>query len=314
MQYNIKTHIFHLLSRGWIHAGCLINYIFWRYEHQAMSPANVILVCGSGRSGTTWLGSVVAEIMEAQIIFEPMLLNTDVEFALRKPFFDRGRIDFNLQLYATRDDLASIEKLRGLEELFFGACNTYWTRQACNRNKASWRVIKEIRACLALEGICNLWPELKVIYLVRNPIDVIQSQILASSKGWEFDCDIRQLKYHNPMLWTRLKDFEPFLQSSSSLSDRLALRWCIENWIAHTDAVHFPNVRCVSYSDCLSMSVVWREILTWLNIESSSTKAVNLTKRARTDLPFARRTQLTHFQLHYITEVTEAFGLSKYLG
>jgi hypothetical protein len=54
-----------------------------KYLDLGFRERDTLLVAGTARSGTTWVGDVVAHATKSRIIFEPFLLNHNMEFVLR---------------------------------------------------------------------------------------------------------------------------------------------------------------------------------------------------------------------------------------
>ena len=55
------------------------------------------------------------------------------------------------------------------------------------------RVIKEIRGNLLLGYVKRHWPAVRIVYLVRDPIDVVRSQLQATARGMDFDWSPRDV-------------------------------------------------------------------------------------------------------------------------
>ena len=168
-----------------------------------------ILIAGVGRSGTTSIYCLLQQIFEDQqqgnteYVYEPFLWNRDT---FNRPYSEIGSLfknvesisptgihhHLNIPLFCESDSNMSIESRNWLSGLWNP------TRQKENS------VVKMIRACGRLELIRQLLPDVKIIAVFRNPLDVINSSInMFSLYGGEFHSsdynrfvnEARQLKH-----------------------------------------------------------------------------------------------------------------------
>jgi len=126
---------------------------------------NTILLVGSTRSGTTFLMESLNSKNEYRVIFEPF-----------NPTYTKEWSSFSARHYIDPED-PSHEERKAVDQILKGKINNSWVDQYNRKLKSDRRLIKSVRANLMLDHIEKEYPTLKIIYLHRNPYDVIASRI-----------------------------------------------------------------------------------------------------------------------------------------
>ncbi|MGH7087686.1 MAG: sulfotransferase [Stellaceae bacterium] len=217
------------------------------------------LVVGSPRSGTTWLASVIAEMTGARSVFEPFILDRSGELTLAR----RGRLDND---WREKDRALLADPFLGrtsryyqhLKALLCGRVRSEWTDRGVDGGFYRRRVVKGVRTNFLLPYIVKTWPRLKIVWLVRDPVSVVASQVTMARLRWGFDGE-HELTSEGPV--------DPWLMASlgrmhesSSFVERLTHKWCIETRFPLRYAVHLhPNVLLVKYH-ALKSSAGWEPI------------------------------------------------------
>ncbi|AEH45613.1 hypothetical protein Thein_1756 [Thermodesulfatator indicus DSM 15286] len=265
-----------------------IKEIYWRIYNQYLlnykkiednhSIDGTILIVGSARSGTTWLGDVCAKILNARPIFEPFIMNKKYEFYFSCSLFKRSwnrkkheNLLMNYSPYISSRKYISSKLYKQIENILKGKVRSQWTdRDVDFRKKYKKRVIKEVRANLMIKFIANEWQKIKIIWIIRNPYNVIKSQIYLSKRySWSFDLDDNLLK-QKFLIKDWLCPFLIFIKKSKTLPERLMHRWCIENYVPFSQKVYeLPNVLLVSYERLVSSEKEWRKLFSFLGISIS---------------------------------------------
>ena len=244
----------------WLHSSTWAN--FKPIRDRAGGSEGSILIAGSARSGTTWVGAVVATMTRARLVFEPMLLRRDGEFALlRSRFVDETALDRNYQLYIRPDAGRKAPRYAALEAILGGRTHGRWCDGNTRAGTYRRRVIKEVRANLFLAYLADTWPGLRIVWLIRHPLDVIDSQIEKAAEGWQFDwypdCVLNQPEAVND--W--LAPFAPRMRQARSSWERLAHKWCIETFVPlKQELQERSNVVLVKYEDLRQGSSAWDDI------------------------------------------------------
>ena len=217
-----------------------------------------VLVAGSGRSGTTWIGQTLAHAMRSRLMFEPFLLDDNQRFC-----FLAGtptHCDHH-QLYLPWGPHGQ-QREPEIRRILQGRLRARW----CDRFTAPGvyfrRVVKAVRANLMLDYIARRWPEIKIIYVVRDPRCVINSQLAKMRQGWKFQWHPAGVLNQPELMRDWLHPYADLLEQSSSscLIQRQALKWCIENFIPYQCLSQHENVVPVSYDQLTRDTNNWNAI------------------------------------------------------
>ena len=144
-----------------------------------------ILVAGTARSGTTWLGDLIASQIPCRILFEPF--NPDLVPEYRS---------FSYFQYM-RPGSENLEFRAFARMVFTGEIRNRWVDRQNERIVSEYRLIKEIRANLALKWLHDNFPEIPIIFLMRHPCAVVSSRM---ELGWATDSDIQPFLSQSDLL------------------------------------------------------------------------------------------------------------------
>ena len=208
---------------------------------------HIAIIVGSGRSGTTWVASTLATASACKVVFEP----------LNRRFVSCGDA-FPHRPYLHRLDDAN-SWYRYMSAVFEGRLSGQWVDQLTpSLHTSSKLIVKEIRAGLMLEWLINRF-NIKVLYIVRNPVFVVASRLRL---GWmpHIDDCLKQESLMRDHLWP----FERLLRNSQGLVAQHTLMWCIENFFLRSFAAN-QNIMLVRYEDLLQHNVSIKSILKFLN-------------------------------------------------
>jgi len=139
---------------------------------------NIIWIFGSGRSGSTWLRSMMEDLDRHQAWEEPMVGRLFGEFLNQAKQVDLRRSDF-IMANATRKGW--IRSIRN----FVLDCASY----AFPRVGASdYLVVKEPNGSMGAPLLMEALPESRMILLIRDPRDIVSSQLDAARQGgWMYE-------------------------------------------------------------------------------------------------------------------------------
>lgn len=179
----------------------------------------MILVAGSGRSGTTWIGDVINYRNDFRVAFEPMDSRKDSRvniLGLRPYFGSRG---------------PSEAERKALELTLRGLPGNFWVNRYNRKFVARRRLVKEIRANLILPWIQTEFPEIKIVYVLRHPVAVAMSRIEAKwSSHLAQLLAIPGLSGHfSNSVWSLIKSIE----GDGTEYEKHFAQWIIENWIPY---------------------------------------------------------------------------------
>jgi hypothetical protein len=175
-----------------------------------------ILIVASGRSGTTWLQELINKNNSYGIIFEP---------------FNRRRVSV-LSSFEDRTFISgtksSLDTKKGIiEDIFSGKVLNSWTKSHNKKIVVKKWIIKCIRLNLSIKWICDTFPNLTVVFLIRNPYDVAKSRIKL-----DWGCDLSTFKRQQELLNGPLAEFRDLLNDNTlSIFEKNILYWCIEHYV-----------------------------------------------------------------------------------
>lgn len=175
----------------------------------------VAIVCGTGRSGTTWLAEQLAYATFARIIFEPL-----------HPAANKGRQWVGKRAYLRANDPAPAWRAV-IDPIVHGTLRNRWTDRYNARYRYRFRVVKMIRANLMLGWLAHNYPQARIALVIRDPVDVAKSQLRG---GWPIELGRftaqAALMEDYPILNSEL------LAAADSQFELNVLHWAIENRVA----------------------------------------------------------------------------------
>lgn len=182
-----------------------------------------IAIVGSARSGTSWVSEVIARQFRYRMLFEP-----EHEFNTKK-----GNLICDQWLKNKQD---SPEAHQYLTRVFQNRVDSDWIGQVSNRKYKMhlWPfipkkyIIKFVRANLSAKYINEAF-KIPVIYIIRNPYDVLASQQRVNFP-WLYNLD--HFKNQKELVALVKKQFNyDLLEDTKEITplEILTLRWCLEN-------------------------------------------------------------------------------------
>ena len=179
-----------------------------------------LVILGSARSGTSWLSELIARQYRYRILFEP-----EHEFNTKKGKQICDKL-------VTQKNIVRQQQLY-LKDVFNNRIDNDWIAQLSNRKlkRHLWPlipnkfIIKMVRCNLAVDYLSTIIP---TIVIIRNPYKVIESQNRVKFP-WLYDLDhfAKQEEICDD-LYDKFKFGLTNLKSKSH-TERLMIRWCIEN-------------------------------------------------------------------------------------
>jgi hypothetical protein len=174
------------------------------------------LVVGTGRSGSTWVAETINHRNEYRLVFEPFRGD---RVRKARPFRRGHFIEPSEQDHPLRATI---------DALLAGRVRSWWTDRHNHRRLATRRIVKEVRITNLLPWIRRRHPNLRIVYIVRDPVAVARSWL---ELGW--GDDLGELLAQRPLL-ERLADARDVIDvvvAHGEPFDRHVLRWCLENAI-----------------------------------------------------------------------------------
>lgn len=193
-----------------------------------------ILVAGTGRSGTTWLGDLIASQIPCRILFEPF-----------NPVYVPGYRGFNYFQYM-QPGIENRDFYNFAHTVLTGEIRNRWIDHQNERIFSKFRLIKEIRANLSLKWLHDNFPEVPMLFIIRHPCAVVQSRM---ELGWATDKDIAPFMLQPDLMSDYLTDHLDLIKNSSSEEEKHAIIWSISNLVplkqfkpGEIKIVHYENL------------------------------------------------------------------------
>ena len=186
------------------------------YQDRNRDPARSIIVAGTARSGTTWLGELIASQMRCRMMFEPFHTELVSDFA-----------QFNYFQYMRpgQENAALLDYVR---RVMLGEIRHPWIDRYVDTFLPRWRVIKEIRACLFLRWIHDYFPEVPMVFIIRHPCAVVASRLRLN---WATDGDIKHFLTQKPLLDDFLAESMDIIQGAITREEKHAIVWSVSNLV-----------------------------------------------------------------------------------
>jgi hypothetical protein len=143
-----------------------------------INPERMVWIFGSGRSGSTWLRSMMGEMGGHHVWEEPMVGRLFGEFYARSPQENRRSADFIMGEPIRKGWTRSVRDF-----VLDGAAYSNPQTRADD-----YLIIKEPNGSIGAPLMMEAFPESRMILLVRDPRDVVASSLDARSEGgWNFE-------------------------------------------------------------------------------------------------------------------------------
>lgn len=260
-----------------------------------------ILVAGSGRSGTTWLGNIIAG-NERRILFEPFDCRRVPEFS-----------DIGLRPYfAEKDEVPNLKAT--VTALLNGAITNEWIDQDKNRldpladNGAL--LIKEIRVNGMLAWLSRNFP-CSVVYLVRDPFAVVASRM---KLGWE--THIESFTTQPRLMEDFLSPFTGTIEGARTVAQKHAVMWCIENLVPLRQLPKQSWIYCRYEKLVAHPEMEAGRLLELLGLEFTPSRLQALGELSRTSYQKTERSNetLSDNDCEGIAGILDAFGIDLNVG
>lgn len=204
----------------------------------------IILIAGSGRSGTTWVQDCIAESNDLRTIFEP-LHPVGVPRADKFSFMYRESVADDPELkmfmdqvlsgdyrsmwmnYRIRPDRFNIFRT-GIPNAVFNARKFVENYKKYHGKRKHGIVVKFIRANLMLPWIVEQY-DVKALLVTRHPCAVIASRLKLGGIDWTSQLGLDRYRADQEVTQLILEQFNIDINEPFSLVGALACVWCIEN-------------------------------------------------------------------------------------
>jgi FkbM family methyltransferase len=282
------------------------NEFFYRKTPRAASipePAGKdfehIWLVSDGRSGSTWLESLIGSSAPFASYFEPM--HATMNPALKG------------------EPLVRYIRPGQVPQKYIDLYQAVFSRQFRHKRAGPYRpqhqsvVVKDIHALMSARAISAVFPSVKVVCLVRHPVDVAKSKMRLKDWLWlkEPSALLDQAELHRD--W--LKPFEDTIKAASSQFEKYVAIWCAMYFVFARQFEGSP-VDYVRYDD---IAVEPNETLSrvFANVKGEPRIAPpgQVLKRSVTDRPeLGVMYDPSEKELHYAECCLDSFGLHHLLA
>ena len=147
-------------------------------SRESIDPARLVWIFGSGRSGSTWLRSMMGELDDTRVWEEPMVGRLFGEFYTRAPKDNLISADFVMGDPIRRGWIRSIRNFVLDGALYSNP----------RLGSGEYLIIKEPNGSVGAPLLMEALPESRMILLVRDPRDVVASVLDAATEGgWLYE-------------------------------------------------------------------------------------------------------------------------------
>lgn len=126
---------------------------------------NTVLLIGSTRSGTTFLMESLNKRNDYRLIFEPF-----------NPTYTKEWNSFSARHYINPHSVSNKER-QAVDNILRGKIKNKWIDQYNKKIRSEKRLVKSVRANLMIDYIEIEYSDLPIIYIYRNPYDVVASRM-----------------------------------------------------------------------------------------------------------------------------------------
>jgi hypothetical protein len=214
-----------------------------------------ILVAGTARSGTTWLSDLIASQIPSRILFEPFHPDLVSDYR-RLHYFQYMRPGTeNLEFYAFA------------HKVFTGKIRNRWIDRQNERIISKFRLVKEIRANLALKWLHDNFPEVPILFMMRHPCAVVLSRM---ELGWATDHDIEPFLSQPQLIEDYLAPYLDLICNAETVEEKHAVIWSVSNLVP-LKQFHSKGLKVVYYENlCTQPEIELPEIFEATGYQFSS--------------------------------------------
>lgn len=224
-----------------------------------LGVGGTVLIAGSARSGTTWVGDRVAAALGARVVFEPFIVDERGRPASLRPSpWNESATRRSVSWYLIEGGAGDPWEA-AVARILAGRVGLLW-RDRTAPGFYRRRVVKAVRGNLLLGHVAARWPRLPAVWLVRDPVAVVGSQLRMRKRGWGFDWQAECVLEQPRLMSDWLAPFEEVIRGAQDLVDRLAVRWCVENYVPSRQSSVARGVLRLSYEELCGAREGWRRL------------------------------------------------------
>lgn len=184
------------------------------------SPNAAIILSGTPRSGTTWIGEVINYNYDYRYIFEAF-------HPAQVPLWQQGELPAYLSMNSENPYFDSV-----INNVLSGEIRYKWIDR--NKRKGFYvynkRLFKEVYANLLLKGIKARFPEIPIILLLRHPCPTVISQINIINEDPILDA-IERCFNNQALIDEHIAFVMPEFQKAKTTFEKCVFYWCVQYYV-----------------------------------------------------------------------------------
>ncbi len=269
-----------------------------------------ILVAGTARSGTTWLGDLIASQLPSRILFEPF-----------NPILVPEYSAFSYFQYI-RPGMKNPKFHDFARKVFTGEIRNRWVDHYNERIFSKYRLIKAIRVNLALKWLHENFPMVPIVFIVRHPCAVVLSRM---KLDWATNRDIEPFLDQPELMEDHLAPYLNLIKNAGTAEEKHAIIWSVSNLVPLKQFDDGDS--CIVYYEDLctqperELQAVFksighqylRSVIGQINRPSQTTREHSAIAAGKDKLSNWKK-ELSASQIDNILGVVDAFGLSYLYG
>lgn len=199
-----------------------LRNFFIRFSGFLGNYNSIIWLISDGRSGSTWVSSLLSNDQKALQLFEPF-----------HPEVVGGNKYFEPYTYNEKIDKLS-ELVKYYRKVFAGKILHRRVNYDNRRLIYSGMIVKDVFASLTSHAIYQHFKNVSIIILIRNPFDVILSKSKTTQKGWLWPSNLATFS-ENPRLMEKLSKEQANLilkiQRTGTFNEKQMVNWTLSYFI-----------------------------------------------------------------------------------
>jgi len=183
-----------------------------------INMSKVLIIAGSPRSGTTWLGDLISNIPKSIVLFEPLHLD-------KYPRAKEYEFEWRTYINSNSDNPKAKEFFEDLFNCRF--VNSWITREVpvSNLFDIQYFIFKFVRANMLIDWLNNNFYIKKPVFIIRHPCAVVSSQLRLKQFSKVGNAIMSNNYYEDfPLNKDKIKKYK-------KSEEILAARWCQENYV-----------------------------------------------------------------------------------
>ena len=253
------------LKRGWVEARRLGERAMFAFSGPP-DPASAWLLASSGRSGSTWLGDMLAATPGVQQLFEPFDPRNSADYRQLMGWQPDWTPSWVKRHYLRPHDEAP--EWRALwEQVLSGRIRTYLTDYTRTSFFPRRFLVKTIRANMMLGFVANQFGPTTIL-LARHPAAVINSMYYRVKASWP--ADVQDMLAQEALVEDYLQPWVAQIEQIHDGLEALIVWWAAENKVALTQLAHHSHYQVFYEWLTLHPQDEMAALLQWLGLPANA--------------------------------------------